>query len=396
MNEKDINFLVGNVNNYKSVNALKPFDDIIIDFLDDLSKELFNNKKSKIYSDIITFAFYIRKSNIIKIKQKYLIKNDIYKYGRGIVFHIAPSNVPVNFAYSLVSSLICGNINYIKVSSKDFEQVDIICESINKIINKYNKLIPFINIFKYNNDKNINDYFSSICDIRVIWGGNQTINILRESPLKPRAREITFADRYSLILIDSNYFDNLSEDDKIQIANSFYNDTYFSDQNACTSPRMICFLDYISLDFYKYIYKVIKEKYNLQEIISSNKLLEVSKFAIKYSHLNPVFKRYNDENYLYLINVNNIDESLIEFKGNSGLFIEYVFKSFDEMESIFDNDEVQTISYIGDADFINYFKLNNFKGIDRVVPVGKTMDFDIIWDGYDLFEMFTKNISINE
>ena len=396
MNENDINFLVGNVNNYKSVNALKPFDDIIIDFLDDLSKELFNNKKSKIYSDIITFAFYIRKSNIIKIKQKYLIKNDIYKYGRGIVFHIAPSNVPVNFAYSLVSSLICGNINYIKVSSKDFEQVDIICESINKIINKYNKLIPFINIFKYNNDKNINDYFSSICDIRVIWGGNQTINILRESPLKPRAREITFADRYSLILIDSNYFDNLSEDDKIQIANSFYNDTYFSDQNACTSPRMICFLDYISNDFYKHIYNVIKSKYNLQEIISSNKLLEVSKFAIKYSNLNPNFKRYNDENYLYLINVNNINESLIEFKGNSGLFIEYVFKSFDEMESIFDNDEVQTISYIGDADFINYFKLNNFKGIDRVVPVGKTMDFDIIWDGYDLFEMFTKNISINE
>ena len=27
-------------------------------------------------------------------------------------------------------------------------------------------------------------------------------------------------------------------------------------------------------------------------------------------------------------------------------------------------------------------------GIDRVVPMGQTMDFDFIWDGYNLYELF--------
>ena len=34
------------------------------------------------------------------------------------------------------------------------------------------------------------------------------------------------------------------------------------------------------------------------------------------------------------------------------------------------------------------------KGIDRVVPVGKTMDFDLIWDGYNLVERLTRVIRI--
>lgn len=34
-------------------------------------------------------------------------------------------------------------------------------------------------------------------------------------------------------------------------------------------------------------------------------------------------------------------------------------------------------------------------GVDRVVPIGKTMDFDFIWDGYNLSERMTRIISIN-
>ncbi len=32
------------------------------------------------------------------------------------------------------------------------------------------------------------------------------------------------------------------------------------------------------------------------------------------------------------------------------------------------------------------------KGIDRIVPIGKTMDFDLLWDGYNLPEFFTRTI----
>ena len=49
-----------------------------------------------------------------------------FRLGRGCVFHISPSNVPVNYAYSLVVGLLTGNTNIVRISSKDFPQVEII------------------------------------------------------------------------------------------------------------------------------------------------------------------------------------------------------------------------------------------------------------------------------
>ena len=46
----------------------------------------------------------------------------------------------------------------------------------------------------------------------------------------------------------------------------------------------------------------------------------------------------------------------------------------------------QTLSYYGftKKELNKLFEKNNFDGIDRVVPVGRTLDMGLIWDGYDL------------
>ena len=53
-----------------SINPLIPFSDEIIDFIEELSSNLLKNTESKQYSDIITFAFWCRKSNVLKLKEK--------------------------------------------------------------------------------------------------------------------------------------------------------------------------------------------------------------------------------------------------------------------------------------------------------------------------------------
>ena len=35
------------------------------------------------------------------------------------------------------------------------------------------------------------------------------------------------------------------------------------------------------------------------------------------------------------------------------------------------------------------------RGIDRIVPVGRTMDFSLYWDGNDLINSFSRIIDIN-
>lgn len=393
LNENRIQYLVGQDIGFDNVNTFVPFDERIINFLDVLSKNLFLDENAKKYSDVVTFAFYIRKSNILNIKKKLLhnVDNNILR-GRGVVFHIAPSNVPVNFAYSLIASLICGNANIVKVSSKDFAQVSIICDAIIKTLDKFLDLKPYINIVRYSKEKHINDYFSSICDVRVIWGGDNTIDLIRESKLKPRAREITFADRYSLLVIDTDYYKSLDNDTKKSIAFNFYNDTFLSDQNACTSPRLICFLKHSSDEFYEYVLNIVKQKYELKEIMSSNKLLDAVSFAIKYNYLCPKLVKTNNENYIYRIVVNKLTKELIDFEGNCGTFVECVINDINELTPICNNEKVQTISYVGDSKMFD--AILNLKGIDRIIPIGKTMDFDMVWDGYNLFEMFTRRISI--
>ena len=111
-----------------------PFSDDAVEFLDALSSLIMKNPSSRQYPDVITFAFFCRRASLVKMKSDFT--SDKLRLGRGLVFHVAPSNVPVNFAYSLVSGLLAGNMNVVRVSSKSFVQVDIIIKAMLKLLDE--------------------------------------------------------------------------------------------------------------------------------------------------------------------------------------------------------------------------------------------------------------------
>ena len=37
---------------------------------------------------------------------------------------------------------------------------------------------------------------------------------------------------------------------------------------------------------------------------------------------------------------------------------------------------------------------NHLKGIDRIVPIGQTLDMNFFWDGYDINKILTRVIDI--
>ena len=107
---KKIDFLVGNqitIKNISSVSPMPPFAEEIISFLDDLSKELMTSMEAKAFPDVITLGFWLRKASIDKLKKRFIFTDENERVGRGVAFHIAPSNVPVNYAYSLFVGLLC-------------------------------------------------------------------------------------------------------------------------------------------------------------------------------------------------------------------------------------------------------------------------------------------------
>ena len=108
----------------------KPFSTEIMNFINLLSSEILKDTSSRNFPDVVSFAFWCRKSNLIRVQSN--TSNAVERLGRGVAFHIAPSNVPVNFAYSLIVGLLSGNRNIVRLPSKTSEQIDIICRCIKK------------------------------------------------------------------------------------------------------------------------------------------------------------------------------------------------------------------------------------------------------------------------
>ena len=390
-----VTYLTGSaemVGKLPEVAALPPFADTIIDFLNEVSREIMKDPRSKAFSDVVTFGFWIRKASVLKLKERFL-KEGLY-LGKGVVFHIAPSNVPVNFAYSLVSGLICGNANVVRVPSKDFPQVPILVDAFNKVLNEKPEMKPYVLCVRYERDKEINDLFSSIADMRVVWGGDQTIAELRKSPLPPRSGEITFADRYSLSVIDSDSY--LAIEGKNRMAEDFYNDTFFSDQNACTSPRIVIWtgtrIDEAKEVFWEIEHQLVLKKYQFQSIQGVNKL--TSSYLVSVSMQGCRIEPH-DDNLIIRVKVPYLTDSLMDYKDNSGFFFEYDCNDIMELKELCNNKRCQTLSYIGDSKMFIPLIKTGIKGIDRIVPVGKTMDFDLIWDGYSLYSSMTRMISMD-
>ena len=129
MNKNDIRYYVGN--DKVEIKPLPVYSRLVCEFLDDLSRMLRNDSQAKRFPDIMTFAFWCRKGNINKLKENY--QGPFQRVGRGLVFHVAPSNVPINFAFSLVFGMLAGNANIVRVSEKDFAQTEIVCRAIRSL-----------------------------------------------------------------------------------------------------------------------------------------------------------------------------------------------------------------------------------------------------------------------
>lgn len=365
-----------------------PYNDTAVEFLDCLSKSLMKYRE---YPDIVSFGFYIRKANILRLKESFEDKH--YRIGRGLIFHIAPSNVPINFAYSFLFGLLSGNTNIVKISSKEYEQVNIVCSEIEKLFQEEKfKQIKDTNAFiRYSNIDEITAYISSISDGRVIWGGDKSITHIRKFPIKIRGVEIVFADRYSICILNSDAVLDLNDSELQKLSDKFYNDTYLFDQNACSSPQIIFWygenIEKAKNIFWNSI-KHSAEKYDLAPIKVVDKYTDMLTNIIQ-DNVKKV-EMYGNE--IYCLETEKIQDNL---NGRFGLFYEY---SIEELSEIADTirDKCQTITYFGiDKNKIISSLINkNISGVDRIVPVGMALDMNVIWDGYDIVKELSRVIDI--
>lgn len=364
-------------------------------FLANLSREILKNKEALAFGDVVALAYFCRKANIERWKNSRSIDQN-KRIGRGLNLHIAPGNVPTNFAYSLIAGLLAGNPCIVRVSSKYYPQTELIIKAMEQVLynDSFCQIRPYIAIISYDKFSKTTDYLSELCAVRVIWGGDETIKNIRRAPLSARSYDLTFADRYSLSLLSAQAI--LAAESLSELGRNFYNDTYLYDQNACSSPTLIYWLGEkeevakAKQRFWEAVHDYTSPKYTIEATTAMNKYLMLctSAVEIKNIHQEPM-----PDNIILRINTQKLPQDLPKYRAPGGFFWEYQSGSLDDLATIV-TPRYQTIGYYGfiAEDIQNWVSKNGLKGIDRIVPIGKAADFTFIWDGYDLVDMLSRMI----
>ena len=384
-----LEYLVGDaetIQRMANLPALPPFSPAAVDFLAELSKRLMGGAEAKAYPDVVAFGFWCRKASVEEMRKPYgALPN---RLGRGMAFHVAPANVPVNFAYSLAVGLLAGNANVVRVPSKNFPQVGLICGAIREVLALVPDMAGRICLVKYGHEKTVTDVLSAQCDARIIWGGDDTIRTIRESPLPPRAVEITFADRYSFAVIDADGYLKL---DPARVAQDFYNDTYLTDQNACTAPQLVVWrgenIAQAKVRFWSALHELAARRYLLPPVQAVGKWAAVLKLAeATCGRLEPTA-----DNLIVRLKVARLDPQWMDLKHPNGFFIEYDLGEIAEILPMC-TIRCQTIAYLGvdPREIADCLVRHAPRGVDRIVPIGRTMDFALTWDGCDLINALTR------
>ncbi|MCI8512483.1 MAG: hypothetical protein HFE83_10900 [Lachnospiraceae bacterium] len=375
---------------------MEPFAPVVMDFLSRLSDEIRAIPRREASEEMKALGFWLRRAHLLELRRAYGRENAL---GLGIVFHIAPANVPLLFAYSCAIGLLAGNACRVRVSGRRNTDCERLCSLIGELLSEEGFLFIRRRISILSYDRAFTDLtrqFSLECDARVIWGGDRTVEEIRAIPLRPQAMELAFPDRTSLCVMNPEALLALSDEALTNLAIRFYNDTYGMDQNACSCPKLVCWQtaeearrEHASKRFWDAVAEASK-RYALSEIKVSQKYGALWERVGLDADIRQI-RRWS--NRLYVLELGAVSEGFSESRMQFGSFLEYHMKQNDEWTGAV-SEKVQTLTFFGvERDcLLKTVREKRLRGIQRIVPVGQALFMDLTWDGKDLIACLSRTI----
>ena len=377
-------------------NSPQPWSGVLIEKISAWSTFLLSKSEVKRSSEIVALAFWCRKANLISII-KHINKYDKIDITKrqpiGRVFHITPANVDTVFFYSLVLSLLSGNQNIVRVSSKSgeitWQIIRLFREFINQAKNK--QLASLVSIVEYDASNEIaTKAFSAWADLRVVWGGDNAIEAI--SHIAPHINQLVFPDRYSVSLIKLSTLENSQKTEEMitGVAERFITDLLPFNQQACSSPKTLYWLNtdkILQTLFWKSVHVLLASIDNPFEAADEvARYVFMQRLAIKFqTNFECISNQVGISNIL--ISGLSVD-ALSEHRGH-GLVFEVEIDSLNLLPYA---DKLQTVGVFGlNENELTQLKIKKENDlIKRDVSLGKALSFDHVWDGKHLPFILTK------
>ena len=396
--QNSIQFLQGDVSVLDQLAEQRPyipFSEETIDFLDALYQALRKENRDVQAADLAAFSFWCRKGNLSHIREQYARQwNGKKVIGRGVAFHIVPSNIPVLFAFSMAASLLAGDPVVLRLPEKETMQEQMILAALRQVMEAQPEWKKRIVILRYGHVKEVTDALSRLCQVRVIWGGDHSIQEIQKSVLEPGKTELAFADRRSAAVLRADAI--LAKEDLTDIVRGFYNDTYLNDQNACSSPSLLYWLgtsEQVALaheKFWKAAVPYIQSRYELGAHLAVQKWEQAMYLAATRENV----KIQKSGNEVVLVKLPELSSDVWELTVPGGFFFECSGENLEGLYSALTR-KCQTLTCVDEAECTELAEKlisAGVSGVDRVVQIGHALDFSLIWDGIDLIAQMSRQI----
>ena len=389
--------LAGSVHGLSNT-PVEAFDSTRLRFLAQLSRRLLADPRARALPDVATFAYWCRQANLSRMAAAATPAGRL-QMGLGLTFHICPSNVPVNFAFSMAFGLLSGNTNVLRLPSKSSPAAEFLLEAIKQELDDpaHCQVRQALLLVRFERDDEVNRFWMSVADGRIIWGGAATVAHMRGFATKVRSREVAFPDRYSICVIEPNSILAMDEPALRGFCQRLFNDIYLMDQAACSSPQLCIWIGaqtavaFAQTRLWPALTDYAERHYELQAVQVMDKFVQICRHALGQAEVRQIVRH---QNILYRVELANAGPCQDDYRGYFGTVHEVVFATLDQLAPLV-NERYQTLCIQGVApeSVRDLIVRHGLRGIDRVVPVGRALDMDIVWDGYDLIGSLSRLIT---
>lgn len=322
--------------------------------------------------------------------------------GRGLAFHLAPSNVDSVFMYSWLLSLLAGNVNMVRVSQKPSPAQDFLISALAQTLDEEigTPIHGRIVLLTYPHDEQLTRDISESCLIRVVWGGDATVRTLRAIPLRPTAIEICFPDRFSACAIHAGAI--LAADDAAmaKLAMEFYNDAFWFAQQACSSPRLVAWIgvdDDINEAAERFWSAVSQELERRQP--ENSEAMNMARVAATFEYAAACIARPAQSlvegitHPLRLRMESALNSTAKDIHCGNGLFLEIRLEHLADLAPQL-SDKEQTLAVHGFSrdELLKLAVELPPRAIDRFARFGEALAFAPTWDGQDLITTFSRKL----
>ncbi len=220
---------------------LPPFSAQARAFVADFARRVFALPVLREHPELATLAHWFRPAAQEHLSQRLHAPANEHLLARGLVFHLAPANVDVLFAYAWLMSVLAGNRNVARLSQKPSAQREALVSILHAMQAEglHGDVLQRSVLLTYPHDDTTTTLLSRHCHARIIWGGDATVAKIRSLPLAPLALELAFPDRFGVAAIDAATLAASDDAELAQLAHRFINDVLWFGQQACSSPRTL-------------------------------------------------------------------------------------------------------------------------------------------------------------